>query len=156
MEYHSAVRINEFYSYTIASMNLKLIMLSESSQILKKENILRDLSKILESVTEPIVTETRLVVAWWKGGGWEGQKKALQRDRRNLLGICSLIYQILRLKRVVTVCHYTSIKLLKEEKIKSQVNDVQYLIGGLIKDHGLGILFPIQLTGQWPKSSQRA
>ena len=72
------------------------------------------------------------------------------------MGICSLIYQILRLKRVVTVCHYTSIKLLKEEKIKSQVNDVQYLIGGLIKDHDLGILFPIQLTGQWPKSSQRA
>lgn len=57
---------------------------------------------------------------------------------------------------VVTVCHYTSIKLLKEEKIKSQVNDVQYLIGGLIKDRDLGILFPIQLTGQWPKSSQRA
>lgn len=72
------------------------------------------------------------------------------------MGICSLIYQILRLKRVVTVCHYTSIKLLKEEKIKSQVNDVQYLIGGLIKDRDLGILFPIQLTGQWPKSSQRA
>ena len=36
MEYNSAVKINEFYSYTIASMKLKLIMLSESSQILKK------------------------------------------------------------------------------------------------------------------------
>ena len=32
MENHSAVKINEFYSYTIASMNLKLIMLSKSSQ----------------------------------------------------------------------------------------------------------------------------
>lgn len=42
MDYHSAVKINEFYGYTIASMNLKLIMLSESSQIFKKENILCD------------------------------------------------------------------------------------------------------------------
>lgn len=42
MQYHSAVKINEFSCYTITSMNLKLIMLSESSQILKKENILCD------------------------------------------------------------------------------------------------------------------
>ena len=57
---------------------------------------------------------------------------------------------------VVIVCHYTSIELLKGEKIKFQVNDVQYLILDLIKDHDLGTLFPLQLMGKCPKSSQGA
>lgn len=49
---------------------------------------------------------------------------------------------------VLIVCHYTLIKLLKEEKIKFQVSDVQYLILDLIKDHDLRILFPLQLMGK--------
>ena len=76
---------------------------------------------------------------WWlrrtKEGITKGQKESFGNMLINLpnftLETC-----------VVILCHYTSIKLLKEEKIKSQVNDVQYLIVGLIKDHDLGILFP--------------
>lgn len=44
---------------------------------------------------------------------------------------------------IVIVCHYASIKLLKEKKITSHVNDIQYLTLGMIKDHDLGMPFPL-------------
>lgn len=51
---------------------------------------------------------------------------------------------------VVIVCHYISIKLLKGEKIKFLVNDVQYLILDLIKDHDLETLIPTTTHGEMP------